>query len=343
MKGLNIVENEYVRNSFYGTFEKGQHAGETYYIQIAVACNNPLCTCGELAFGLRPVNKSEIPPDGIPSAQGHPGDSFSFSEPGDDNKDACRTGPPGSNSHQQPFPIQFYLDVLREKAAKPSSNRNNPLVYDMAGDMAKEMTSPMWKQLRSFFYAGKSAITHDIEDFDTLKADFSLIQDDILNESILVAYNEILPYADTLFFTYEGKKHLAIDQYCVVPRCSCTRANIVFGYLADDSDKFTRTHVYSYNYVNRKWSVYDDSPPLQVSIDTSLVKAFEMEYPRFRDELKKRHRNLRRLFSNYLKSTNQPAETPASDEAPRKPIGKIGRNDPCPCGSGRKYKQCCGR
>jgi uncharacterized protein YecA (UPF0149 family) len=21
---------------------------------------------------------------------------------------------------------------------------------------------------------------------------------------------------------------------------------------------------------------------------------------------------------------------------------KIGRNDPCPCGSGRKYKRCCG-
>jgi uncharacterized protein len=23
--------------------------------------------------------------------------------------------------------------------------------------------------------------------------------------------------------------------------------------------------------------------------------------------------------------------------------GKVGRNDPCPCGSGRKFKQCCGR
>ena len=22
---------------------------------------------------------------------------------------------------------------------------------------------------------------------------------------------------------------------------------------------------------------------------------------------------------------------------------KIGRNDPCPCGSGKKYKKCCGR
>ena len=24
-------------------------------------------------------------------------------------------------------------------------------------------------------------------------------------------------------------------------------------------------------------------------------------------------------------------------------VGKIGRNDPCPCGSGNKYKNCCGR
>ena len=22
---------------------------------------------------------------------------------------------------------------------------------------------------------------------------------------------------------------------------------------------------------------------------------------------------------------------------------KIGRNEPCPCGSGKKYKQCCGK
>jgi preprotein translocase subunit SecA len=25
------------------------------------------------------------------------------------------------------------------------------------------------------------------------------------------------------------------------------------------------------------------------------------------------------------------------------PQGAIGRNDPCPCGSGKKFKQCCGR
>ena len=31
---------------------------------------------------------------------------------------------------------------------------------------------------------------------------------------------------------------------------------------------------------------------------------------------------------------------PVSDN---KPVPKVGRNDPCPCGSGKKYKHCCGR
>lgn len=24
-------------------------------------------------------------------------------------------------------------------------------------------------------------------------------------------------------------------------------------------------------------------------------------------------------------------------------VHKVGRNDPCPCGSGKKYKKCCGK
>jgi len=36
----------------------------------------------------------------------------------------------------------------------------------------------------------------------------------------------------------------------------------------------------------------------------------------------------------------------AAEEGPRQPVRrekKVGRNDPCPCGSGKKYKKCCGR
>jgi SWIM/SEC-C metal-binding protein len=28
---------------------------------------------------------------------------------------------------------------------------------------------------------------------------------------------------------------------------------------------------------------------------------------------------------------------------PKEAEKKVGRNDPCPCGSGRKYKKCCGK
>ncbi|MFO7929636.1 MAG: preprotein translocase subunit SecA [Candidatus Humimicrobiaceae bacterium] len=39
------------------------------------------------------------------------------------------------------------------------------------------------------------------------------------------------------------------------------------------------------------------------------------------------------------KKTSQPAKTSGSQESKK----KVGRNDPCPCGSGKKYKKCCGR
>ena len=42
----------------------------------------------------------------------------------------------------------------------------------------------------------------------------------------------------------------------------------------------------------------------------------------------------------------KPVDTPAPEgNAPKKKLAaeKIGRNDPCPCGSGKKYKNCCGR
>jgi preprotein translocase subunit SecA len=38
---------------------------------------------------------------------------------------------------------------------------------------------------------------------------------------------------------------------------------------------------------------------------------------------------------------DQVAEAKARPEIREQP--KVGRNDPCPCGSGKKYKYCCGR
>jgi len=36
-------------------------------------------------------------------------------------------------------------------------------------------------------------------------------------------------------------------------------------------------------------------------------------------------------------------EAPQSAQVMARSEPKVGRNDPCPCGSGQKYKQCCGK
>ncbi|MBQ2639679.1 MAG: preprotein translocase subunit SecA [Bacilli bacterium] len=51
--------------------------------------------------------------------------------------------------------------------------------------------------------------------------------------------------------------------------------------------------------------------------------------------------NIERKEVSKKKITNEGGKEPAKQKPKR--VKKIGRNDPCPCGSGRKYKQCCGK
>ena len=93
---------------------------------------------------------------------------------------------------------------------------------------------------------------------------------------------------------------------------------------------------------------YGNNKPIDVYKQESLTM-FEDMISAIQDE------TVRRIFSARIKSEaevkrERVAEgivaTTAGDgsvkKQPRK-VQKIGRNDPCPCGSGKKYKQCCGR
>ena len=68
----------------------------------------------------------------------------------------------------------------------------------------------------------------------------------------------------------------------------------------------------------------------------ALVQAARAAYEDFDGQVKARHRLLRTLFQKAMQR---------EDAAPmpvKRDTAKIGRNDPCPCGSGAKYKKCCG-
>ena len=76
-------------------------------------------------------------------------------------------------------------------------------------------------------------------------------------------------------------------------------------------------------------------------IDTETVRYLFLVQPaRPEDEAREIERRQRRQQQELQYQTG-----PAQAEAPR-PVragAKIGRNDPCPCGSGKKYKKCCGK
>ena len=69
-----------------------------------------------------------------------------------------------------------------------------------------------------------------------------------------------------------------------------------------------------------------------------------------------REDTVRLMFTIQLRTNEEPkreqvakpaAESGSDGSIPNQPAkrepGKVGRNDPCPCGSGKKYKKCCGR
>jgi len=44
----------------------------------------------------------------------------------------------------------------------------------------------------------------------------------------------------------------------------------------------------------------------------------------------------------YRRALSSELSSDSNDRAGFVPAAKVGRNDPCPCGSGKKYKKCCG-
>ena len=51
----------------------------------------------------------------------------------------------------------------------------------------------------------------------------------------------------------------------------------------------------------------------------------------------------REAYDRALRDEGRPRYAGPREEPHRRPGAKLGRNDPCPCGSGKKYKNCCQR
>ena len=210
---------------------------------------------------------------------------------------------------------------------------NNSVIDDFANQFFDLLDESDFKVLHGIYLSYKRS-GGETADYSKLKVEFP--KDDIEREGIMITYNQVLPYAETFNFTLDGKRYAVEDNYCVKNKCHCTEAVLCFyPVVNDDAGEDTLAEVgdlaYSI-YVNYQSKIWTLNEKTQTSdIDTSHAQSLlENNYTQFYQLLRQRHQQLKLLYSNYLK-TIQPEKNQ-----------KVGRNEPCPCGSGKKYKKCCG-
>ncbi len=125
-------------------------------------------------------------------------------------------------------------------------------------------------------------------------------------------------------------------------------------FLLENIDRFWKEHLLNMDYLREGIGLrgYGQKDPKQEYKKEGFELFQEMLYLLKENTIKAlSHVQIQEVSEADLKHEDQTKDLRYSDvsseEAPKTPYKrkgkKIGRNDPCPCGSGKKYKKCCGR
>ena len=198
---------------------------------------------------------------------------------------------------------------------------------ELAKSFTEEITDADWERLSKLYFDTKQSQT-ERANLDEIDAHFSPETAD----GALAGYYEILPFARPITVLIEGMAWLFDDQYCVQPKCACHDLVMSFSRVdpgvhpsGGESDPVIR-----YDY---RTGQYRAECPAAAGVPSPrvFIGAMNDAQPDLNAFLANRHAQLRHLYRRTL-------PTPVRTEAP-----KIGRNEACPCGSGKKYKRCCGK
>ncbi len=87
--------------------------------------------------------------------------------------------------------------------------------------------------------------------------------------------------------------------------------------------------------IEYKFNSYDMFEELRQNIQIDTVKILTHIRIQIEAEIERKEAAPKQMFTNKDESL--------AKQPKKRTVTKVGRNDPCPCGSGKKYKQCCGR
>ena len=169
----------------------------------------------------------------------------------------------------------------------------------------------------------------------------------LLNEYILTPEtyyeNLLISYPTVLSGDGESQKSLDLgveqdgfklwieDFYCWNPTCRCEEVKLHFIKVGEDPS--VQESVGNFN-LRFDGSIVDQTGDLKGS---ELVAELQAEHPEILKTLESRYQEMKKI-GKRSRAHYQKKEQEGQETKPR-----AGRNDPCPCGSGKKYKKCCMR
>jgi hypothetical protein len=223
-------------------------------------------------------------------------------------------------------PYKVDIDVVQKKLAYKDKKKVSKENLKFAKSLLSSMDEADFQLLWRFYFNYKNEKTEKAP-IDSIEAVFDYQQ--VENDGLMYAYKDVLPYGDHLFVSMKGKDCLIFDQYCLLPKCSCTDTTLTFFSEEGTDKKGKELFSVALNYKKKQWGAVEGHA---VSVDVESARsAIEEQIPDIYKRLLKRHKKLKGIYAHCKKKHfSQQTQLP-----------KVGRNDPCPCGSGKKYKKCC--
>ncbi len=244
-------------------------------------------------------------------------------------------------SDSLPFDEKMVLNVdftKREVSAERIGNN------DLCPIIIHGMDSGDWELLeRQYFIFKASNTVH--ADLDKLEPVFPIY--DVEKNSILIGYEEVLPFHPIISFSVGDIRYFARDLYCVNRHCHCNQVHLSICPDDESWDMDRDGLLAALNLKTGKYNVEEQNGLARGVKTREVVQSILQAIPI--EELNKRYQRMRRWYQSHFDRIQVQGRLidvvrgkPALSLVPEDvSVPSVGRNDPCPCGSGKKYKKCC--
>ncbi len=231
--------------------------------------------------------------------------------------------------------IEFWFDLNRKRALLSPEQERDVECARRAALLHSELTDADQQQLREWYLAEKMEIIRTTPvshiDIDGLPN---------ADDGRMVGFVEVFPLGLALNFVLDREAWAVDDHHCVQRDCGCHETVLSFLKLKDAAGRVTTQlrdmPALRYNYRSQRSEPVAAGPPGAPPLE-NLLSALRQTHASLDGQLDQRHRILQALYLRREIQQNQDRIESLSARLPR----KVGRNEPCPCGSGRKYKHCC--